>query len=231
MIKHIKRFTNENKYGKLNGEIYDKQKYREFKDISSAKTWGQEYYTDWSEKYKKTMRTSNSILNMGLSGNPIECYCGNTYREINPYLRFGKDDKFSHYRELSHILTLVLGSAPRIPENIVVYRLVGDTFIKKLIENNNKNSCIATQEKAFLSTSLLSDIVNSGEAYTNHKNMLKIYVEKGSVGIYVNTVTFRNEQEILLYPNGYLSMIEYPYFDKRLNKMIYECQLIYLNVL
>jgi hypothetical protein len=175
------------------------------------------------------MRIADRVKHMSLSSSSIESYCGYPYREINKYLRFDIDIESNLYRELSHILTIVLCSAPRIPENIVVYRLVCDGFIEDLIKNNKDTRCTPTQEKGFLSTSLTPSIINSSESYAIHKNLLKIYVPEDSIGIYVNAVTVRSEQEILFAPNGYLGLASYPYEDKTAEKTVYECKLIHMN--
>lgn len=94
-----------------------------------------------------------------------------------------------------------------------------------MIDHNKRGSVV--QEKGFMSTSLLSSIVNVNEIYTNEVNILKLYVNKGSIGIYVNSITKRSEQELLLYPNSFLKLLKYPYYDERLNKIVWECEVFY----
>lgn len=208
----------ENRINKLN--------YTELKDDIEAKLWGSKYYSDWGNKYINNMKVANQFINKSYITNPIEYYCGEAYTWINPYLRYGGDKSDSKiYPEISDILTIILSMAPRVPEDIVAYRLVCDEFIEELIRNNKKE--IPTQEKGFLSTSLTKNIVNSNEYYSDHKNLLKIYVKSKSIGIYVNSVTKRTENELLLAPNGYLKLINYPY--KENGKIVYECDLIYMN--
>ncbi|MCX7657826.1 MAG: hypothetical protein N2Z57_04015, partial [Oscillospiraceae bacterium] len=48
---------------------------------------------------------------------------------------------------------------------------------------------------------------NEKEPYANHSNLLKIYVNKNSIGIYVNAVTAKSEQEVLLFPKGFFRLI------------------------
>lgn len=67
-------------------------------------------------------------------------------------------------KNMATILTVMLSMAPRVPNNIVAYRLVCDDFIRSLIENNKKE--MPTIEKGFISTSLVKSIVNSDEAYS-----------------------------------------------------------------
>ncbi|MBQ9990562.1 MAG: hypothetical protein IJP31_06430 [Lachnospiraceae bacterium] len=157
---------------------------------------------------------------------PIECYCGHSYRQINNFLRNGLDSEGNLYREVADILSIVLCHAPRIPCDIVVYRFVNSEFISELIKDNKEDMPFPIQEKGFMSTSLIKDIVNQEEPYATSNNLLKIYVEKGTIGVYVNAVTKRSEEEMLLFPNMYLGLIDYPYHDKDSGKTIYECKLI-----
>lgn len=79
-----------------------------------------------------------------------------------------------------------------------------------------------------MSTSLLKDIANENEPYAAENNLLKIFVPKDTIGIYVNAVTRRNEEEMLLFPNMYLGLVSYPYKEEEIRKIIYECKLIKL---
>ncbi|MEE1076941.1 MAG: ADP-ribosyltransferase [Acutalibacteraceae bacterium] len=217
------------KYGKLLESNIDKSLYREFKDKNETREWGKNIYSSWSNEYKRVMGivghykgdTSNSLFN-----SPIEFYCGHSHLHINNYMRGIGPDHNGIYRELSDIIKILLISAPRIPENIVLYRVVCDDFINEMIKLNKETNNTPVCEKGFISTSLLTDIVDLDEAYNNYDNLLKIYVDKGTVGLYVNCITNRAEEEILLMSNGYFRMIEYPYRDEETNKMIYECKLL-----
>ena len=57
-------------------------------------------------------------------------------------------------------------------------------------------------------------------------NLLKIYVPKDTVGIYVNAITRRSEEEMLLFPNMFLALLSYPYKDYETGKIIFECGLV-----
>lgn len=213
------------KYGEIIRHI-KKDEFRELKNRDEAMTWGKLHYGTWAETYLNVMREANGITkNGGIVTIPVEGYCGHAYQNMNAYLRFEDycciDTKIGEYCD---ILTMALCSAPRIPENIIVYRLVPMDFIQDLINRNKTDGSMAC-ERGFMSTGLLKSIVNSGEAYASHKSMLKIYVPKGAIGIYVNVITLSGEEEILLAPGYFLGLIEYPYFDEVTKKMIYECQL------
>ena len=224
IIDNFKDRQNKLNYGEILWDL-DVSRYMEFKDVDDISKWGARYYNQWAEVYKKNMNIAKSVLRGSVVSAPVECYCGELYRQINEYLRFDRDNDNYNYRELANILSIALATAPRVPQDVVVYRLVCDSFIEELIDHNKRGSVV--QEKGFMSTSLLSSIVNVKEIYTNEVNILKLYVNKGSIGIYVNSITKRSEQELLLYPNSFLKLLKYPYYDERLNKIVWECEVFY----
>ncbi|MZP30092.1 hypothetical protein GTO91_10275 [Heliobacterium undosum] len=220
----IMKTINEIKYGQLQWTIRNKEEYIEFKNEKEAHEWGMRHYFKWAETYKSVMKLARKTVKTSLYTAPIECYCGYSYRQINDYLRYCSDSGENLYREMADILSIVLCSAPRIPCDLILYRLVNDEFIRNLIEENKRDRPI--QEKGFLSTSLIKDIVNQSEPYASEKNLLKIYVKKETIGVYVNSVTRRSEEEMLLFPNMFLGLSSYPYKDKESGKIIFECELI-----
>lgn len=235
----------------------NKQNYRSFTSREEAENWGIPIYQEWADRYKESMFKVEKLKAFPLSGNPVELYCGYLYKWINLYLRYradseeayqnhlrtarefsGDDDSYT-YRDLAHVLAFVVASAPEIPENIIVFRYVNEDFINILLDKNLADPSTPTLEKGFLSTSLIPDydkdtpFSNDKEKHASFRkgpHLLKIYVEKGSSGIYVNTITRRHEVEMLLFPGGYLALIDDPYKDKYLNKIVYECRLMYFNV-
>ena len=225
-IDGVIEMINEIKYGRIHWKIDNKEKYKEFETIAEAYDWGMKHYSSWTRRYKSIMGLAEKVLKDRLCTSPLEDYCGNLYRQINEFLRYGTDDECNTYRELAHVLSFVLCSAPKIPCDLILYRLVNDEFIKHLIENNKKKREEPMQEKGFMSTSLTKNIVYAGEAYAKENNLLKIFVPKETMGVYVNGVTKRSEEEMLLVPNRYLALVTYPYKDKETGKTIYECRLI-----
>ncbi|WP_242870028.1 ADP-ribosyltransferase [Tindallia californiensis] len=217
---------NKRRYGELHWTIRNKDQYIEFKNEKEARDWGMRHYSKWADTYKKMMELAGNTIKNNLCTAPIECYCGYSYRQINDYLRNGADSDEHLYREMADILSIILCSAPRIPCDVILYRLVSDEFIGNLIEENKRDRPTPIQEKGFMSTSLIKDIVKQSEAYASENNLLKIYVKKETIGVYVNSVTIRNEEEMLLFPNMFLGLSSYPYKDKECGKFIYECELI-----
>lgn len=222
----ILNMINKQRYGELTWYIDNKEKYLEFKNQEEARAWGIKNYKHWADKYKQVMQMSNMVIKGCLYKNPLECYCGYSYRQINEFLRYDKDNKSHTYRELADILSMVLCSAPSVPQDLVLYRMVNDEFVNRLIENNKNTPPAPIQEKGFMSTSLLKSVTNQNEPYAKEKNLLKIFVPKNTIGVYVNAVTSRSEEEMLLLPNMYLGLVSYPYNDKETKKLVFECELI-----
>lgn len=221
--------NNQQCYGELN-RYDDKETYLEFQNQKEAQIWGIKHYKNWADKYKQVMQMASTAIKNKMCATPIQCYCGYSYQHVNEILRNEKDDKYEKdgeyhkYIELADFLSVVLCSAPRIPDNLVLYRMVNDKFIEELIYNNKLSKPI--QEKGFMSTSLLKNIANETEAYANQNNLLKIFVPKDTIGVYVNVVKSRSEEEVLLSPNMYLRLVSYPHIDEDTGKMMFECELI-----
>lgn len=221
----IIKMENEKKYGKLCWYVHDKEKYIEFIDPQEIQVWSKEYYEKWAEKYKKDMQVAKRIVKTAFCTSPIECYCGYSYQGVNQFLRNGIDDEIHTYRELSDVLSMVLCAAPRIPCDLILYRMVNDVFIDMLVKQNRQRTPTPIQEKGFMSTSLLKNIANENEPYAKEMNLLKIYVPRDTIGIYVNAVARRSEEEMLLISGMYLGLASYPYKDEETGKTIYECTL------
>lgn len=216
-------FISKIKKNYLHSTKTDKSLYREFQNSNESTAWGNKYYEQWGLSY---LATSKKIygLDVGVCCKyPIEGFCGYGYLSENEYLRKNKDVSCSS--GLTDVLIRAICSAPTIPENIIVYRLVCDEVIQELTTLTDNKSYFY-YEKGFMSTSLIKDIVKIDEPYSSHKNLLKIYVEKNTIGVYVNVVTRRSEEEMLFLPGMTLKLIEKPYKDKNIDKIIYECILL-----
>ncbi|MBW9213092.1 MULTISPECIES: ADP-ribosyltransferase [Terrabacteria group] len=212
------------RYGEIKWKLTDKNNYREFIDGIDCSEWGKSIYSDWAKKYKESMSLMKLIKdNSSLETSPLECYCGYSYKYINEFLRTGKLNN-QIYSNMADLLILTLCSAPKIPENIVLYRIVGGKIANEIVHKNKNNEPF--QEKGFMSTSLLANIVNEYNEECVEPVLLKIFVPRDTVGVYVNIIEKRAEEEVLLAPNNFLGIIEYPYYDKELGVNVLECQLI-----
>lgn len=204
----------------------DKSLYRSFSTIEEAEEWGNKYYGKWAEEYKINIFNLEQIIKS--SGyRAIEEYCGHDYKNINSILWEERLDNASDLYKLKiNTMLISIALAPRIPENIVVYRGVLNSFIRELKIDRKKD--FWKRNKGFLSTSLISNF----ELGHGYEAILRIYLPKGTYGAYVTNVSGRpKEQEILFLPNAYLKLLD----SKRIHKEkigkypVYNCILDYLE--
>lgn len=106
--------------------------------------------------------------------------------------------------------------------------MVGKKTADEIINQNRRPDPHPYHEKGFLSTSLLNSIANDSD-YADKEYMLKIYIRKGSAGIYVNALAKRSKEEILFPRGSSLGMASYPYRDDQLNTTIIECNATIIN--
>ena len=218
-------------YGEIE-EIRNSDEYKEFTNHNEVHQWGMDTYGEWGKavkefeekKRKSDMFKKNSWAYLTLGG-----YCVNEYEQINKFY-INDDYKIDDtYNYKSIRLSEQLLEAPGIPENIVVYRFVENAVIEKIIDANKNNCEHYYEEKGFMSTSLLKTIV---EDRREDCSLLKIYVDKGTVGAYVDVVASRGEHELLLQNNLNIRLCNVPYLDKEYNVMVYECKALshYANI-
>ncbi|WP_324825060.1 ADP-ribosyltransferase [Sinanaerobacter sp. ZZT-01] len=213
-------------------------KYKEFLTIEEASDWGEKIYKEWSSHYL------NNTDIMGLLGRkttshmtaPIQYYLGYVHRNVNAYLRGTEQKKSLKISALIDFLIYLLLDAPRIPEDIIVYRIVPDYFISKMISDFNNG--IPTCEEGFLSTSLVKNaLLSSSEWKFKASHILRIRVPRNTVGIYATLIESRiDEQEMMLFPGGFIRPIGDPstptIFLHNLKRIfLYECELFYLDTL
>ncbi|MEI5995103.1 ADP-ribosyltransferase [Candidatus Enterococcus mansonii] len=232
---------NKRKYGEIDCDNFDKNVFRSFTTPEESDQWGNEIYGEWSKQYRSAVQSLSSLesgISYSINKDPLAYYCGYYYKKINKYLRnlsldFGENLDLDEVKSASDILQFLLSFTPRLPENIIVYKIVSDDFINLLIEHNKSNPEEPFSEKGLLSTSLLIEGCTNGQ--TNdcglENNLLKIFVPKGIHGIYIRSIEGlkRREYEFLMRPTLFLRPIAFPYWDdKRVNR-IYEYELISLD--
>ena len=210
-------------YGKIE-EINNAEDYKEFTTPEEADAWGNEIYKEWGDEiknFKILKKDSGMFEDSSWAYDPLELYCGWDYQHINNFLRKNDEDTLDVYKYRAVRLSETLLRAPRIKENIIVYRYVGNDYIEKLLQANKEFENHYYYEKGFTSTSLLKKIVSDAP---DDASLLKLYVDKGTVGAYIDTVVSRAEYEILLQNNLHIRLCKKPYFDKTINRMVYECK-------
>lgn len=213
--------------------IDDPENYRVFKNGNEAEQWGRSIYDSWGKKimnFENVKRYSFMFSDDLVREMPLKIYCGNGYEKINGFLRLNRkvDDKHK-YMALTISEQLLL--APRIPENIVLYRYVDEKFISELIYATKNVESSQYFERGFTSTSLLKSIIKDGLDKCEHTKyapskiyLLKLYVDKGTVGAYVNPIVKRDEYEMLLQNNLFLRVCGKPYYDNEYKIMVVECK-------
>lgn len=155
----------------------------------------------------------------------LRYYAGWFYYSINLFLRTGKD-KFNQTEGLEYIIRRVNGINDEIhkfslDENIVVVRRISNAFLRNYLLNGKRlKKGITISDKAFLSTSIdLSYRKNLNSDYEplNNDTLIFIKVPKGCNALYIESVSQREEYELLL-PSGLMLIIEKKY--KLLNNYI-----------
>ena len=227
----MKQIINRIKYGKIKRDL-NTNDYKSFSSEEQIAKWIN-YYKSWAIKYNNAFKEINysngsfgedTSFNLKIS-DPIKDYCGYYAQKINFYLRNNKFDISSENRTKIFIEIALLRReiyvSPRIPQNIVVYRMVPPEFTSKLISNNKKLVPVPTKEKGFMSTSLLEDIYKD-DNYKSY-DMLKIHVSKHYFALCA-TIISPGENEMIFPPNCFLRLIDYPY--EKNGHEIFPCQLI-----
>lgn len=204
----------------------DQSKYKHFTSIDMATEWARKYYSDWSRKYEDIYGPGNhnclgNYMENSGSDDPIRNYCGLGAKNLNGYLRRTAKPCLDQTNYNDALVTLLL-FAPRIPENVVVYRYVPDIVIKAIL-NENKAGRHYT-DNGFMSCSLLFDPPDK-QHFNHHQNVLELHVDEHTVGAYVNLIQKceRYEYELLILRNAQMFLIDYPY--KRENRMVYPMRL------
>ena len=202
----------------------DSENYRGFKTIDEAEQWGRSLYDSWGNKVKdfeREKKLSGLFEKGSWAYSPIEHYCGWEYQKINLYYRIGNEKIEDKYKYRAVRMSEELLQAPRIPENIVAYRYVNEECVNELLYATRFNESKQFCEKGFLSTSLVKDIAKDAPDNTV---LLKLYVSKATVGVYVNSVVRRNEYEMLLQNNLFLRICKKLYWDEEYGMMMIECK-------
>ena len=178
------------------------QNAKRFETVIELDNWASKIWEDWELQYINDIR------------NPIAVYCGHGARHgINEYYRSGKQ-KFTELSELAEELERILENAPRLPEDIVTYRVVEKAEVNKLL---NKGE---VKDYGFISTT----------PYLNHEENIKgckffeIFVPKGTICAYVEHLSVRQEYELLLAASNYKIVYSGKKYKKK-GSTFYKCVL------
>lgn len=205
-------------------EVADKKQFKEFISSQEADDWGNNFYREWLEKIQLL---NGNIKNNNIS-NPLYLYTGNLYLPYNRFLRGqikpNKKQANIYSKDIETIKNEI--SKFELYENIIVYRYTYKTHFKKLFENSTPKVGEIFIEKGFASTTLVKSLLEDFAKKHRYKCLLKMYLPKGTKGVYIKFNDCLNEQEFLLPPNA-----KFVLNRKRLNfnlsfPIIYECELI-----
>lgn len=179
-----------------NKAVGDSGGYRELKSREEVCAWGAEHYGTWAKEYLAGLAERDKNRIGWLARQPIENYCGEVFREINPALWSGKALP-DQYDEMESLLKNIISSAPHIPEPLTAYRLENNNVLA-LVEASLKSGK-PFEFKSYMSTSLLTDIMTWTTAtFSDRDILLKLYIPEGAPGIYVDDICNRGESELIL---------------------------------
>ena len=188
--------------------------YREFTNADEAEQWAWKHYFDLlslnpdSEQYKL-----------------IFSYTGSWYKALNHLMRacpavgseaFDKVEFGDYAEEKAEIIALnSILQKYSLPESIVVHRFAHIPDIIKMSKACFLHKGVQFSDKAFVSTTLVKNLLVSFGKENGCSCVLRIYLPKGLPGAYVSFKTDKtllNEQEFLLPPNVPMKIIKIHYF-------------------
>lgn len=206
--------------------MQNNQAFKEFTTEDEAKTWGTENYGQWLEHIQITRFSceSNDISDL-LSG-----YSGSMNGKYNTMLRdeitYSKKEVKKYTQHIDIINREI--SILQLKENIIVWRWTSINDFKKLFKFNKINKGQTFADKAFMSTTLVADLLKNFAKERNYNCLLKLYLPKGTKGAYVDFFDeyhMLNECEFLL-PLNTSFVLKKKCFSLRYMKMVYECYLV-----
>ena len=203
--------------------------YDNFKVFSSsdeAEIWAKKYYREWIAVSRHGVtHCENSVHNLffALTGNMHEIY-NNVLRFLNRGLKiYGTPDTNGYLCEIVSMSDEI--SKHRVPENITVFRYTRKRHFCELFDSKEPQVGDIGTDPSFVSTTLVRDLLKEFALQHRYNCLLKIYVPKGSAGIYINwgDLSTLNEQEILFPPNTTFKIIRKSH---NIFKPYYECLLL-----
>ncbi|MEZ7734514.1 hypothetical protein O3801_00935 [Gemella sp. 27098_8_149] len=230
-VEHINNFLK----NRISISSNNGKEYTEFTDEKTVKDWAGKLYGKWANKLKTIQEQflinkpfkfdKRSMLNDFATA--IQLYSGSTHQNINSVLRSECDieDKDMYIRLGDKLIYEIL-CAPRLNNNIIVYRGVDSSTFENIISNIQKNGDFV--EDGFMSTTLLKDILvygnNDAGAYCDYPYILKIYVDEGEVAVYSPLLCDKDdEHEMLFLHGGTLTIRNKAEIDRKLKKIIIAC--------
>lgn len=195
---------------------FNQAKFKEF-TLDEAEEWGRKNYVDWLPELQ-----SQDYEPQTPAEEFFRYYTQGIHNFFNETTRYDETDTFyfdERYfsKEMFDDSIKEINCHP-IPDDIVVYRYVPKTLIKKMLEwgdskSLKRNSILV--DKGFFSTTLNIGAVKSrGYAELRKHSLFKIYVPKGTPSVYVDLISDMHEQEMLFAPGIKLKVIWKCWFGK-----------------
>lgn len=178
---------------------YQPNKYKHFNNFSDIKSWSRVFDAYFEEISKEHYNNLISAKKIGTSQDALQFYAGYVAESINNHLRRCEivDPEFVFNKEIE-ILSREINKNS-IEENIVVLRFIRIRFLNKSLKKG-----MILKDKAFLSTTLNLNHRKNTEG--NDLDLTKIglifiKVPKGTKALYLETVSKKEEFELLLPQN------------------------------
>lgn len=193
------------------------------------KQWAKENYGQWLEKIQITQYSySSKNVSDLLSG-----YSGNMDRVYNQMLRGKIKFPKSQSKELIENINIMNNEILnlQLKENIIVWRWTSKKEFKFLFESNKIKKGDTFTDKAFMSTTLVADLLKDFAKSRKYNCLLKLYLNKGTKGAYIDFYDkyhMLNECEFLL-PIKTSFVLKKKCFSFKYMKWIYECYLAEQN--
>lgn len=233
LTKRVK-YINDTINCRINKNQNSGDEYTEFTDKETVKDWAEKLYGDWRAELKTKQERfqniepfmSDKLSMLNTSATAVKHYSGSAHIHINSLLRNENIKDMDMYIRLCDKLIYEIFSAPKLSENIIVYRAVDTSTFENIISNIQKNGHFV--ENGFMSTTLLKDILvydnNKAGMYCDYPYILKIYVDEGEVAVYSPLLCDRDdEHEMLFLHGGTLTIRNKAEIDEILQKIISEC--------
>ena len=211
------------KYGHISHMIINRKSFKDFgANDDAAKEWAENVYGSWAKLYPafiKDVQRSGEFEGYWSTHDPLSYYCGNAYYNANEYFR-SKGRGNAYFDSLKTEIDNIIEGAPRIPENIVVYRALGDISFWDFKTLNGLQ--LPFVELGPMSTSLSASILtrkqdDPSSDFSACRYALKIFVPKGAKAIFIDEIAKSNEKmkrgeiELLFFSGSKLYMESFPY--------------------
>jgi len=202
-------------------KMVDKSSYKIF-DSDAALEWGMLHYGDWLLEMQNQDNQPQNAIEMFFRN-----YTQGIHFITNQILRSGVDIE-KHCINSMVKPEMIYGAISEIklhlaPENIIVYRYISKDIVQRMLKWNNllcfKKGGIVF-DKAFLSTTLTPETVQSRNYSHGYSKLLKIFVPKGTPCLYLDLISDMGENEMLFLPKTKLRILSSSFLSKTVECII-----------